>query len=100
MRKPRDLPRHRLGRGAGTTALDHLLAHADARRFVRREPRPAPAPPRAKPKLKKLRLGFILVGLSALALVSTLFGMLMAVASDLPSLENTAEFRAAKNSTL
>jgi penicillin-binding protein 1A len=73
---------------------------ARTRRFVRREPRPAPAPPRAKPKLKKLRLGFILVGLSALALVSTLFGMLMAVASDLPSLENTAEFRAARNSTL
>jgi penicillin-binding protein 1A len=68
--------------------------------FVRPEPPPAPTPPRARPKLKKLRLAFILVGLSALALVSTLFGMLMAVAGDLPSLENTAEFRAAKNSTL
>jgi penicillin-binding protein 1A len=69
-------------------------------RFVRRDPLPVPAPPRPKPKLKKLRLAFILLGLSALALVSTLFGMLISVASDLPSLENTAEFRAAKNSTL
>jgi penicillin-binding protein 1A len=73
---------------------------ARAKRSVRRDPAPAPAPLRAKPKLKKLRLGFILLGLSVLALVSTLFGMLISVASDLPSLENTAEFRAAKNSTL
>jgi penicillin-binding protein 1A len=61
---------------------------------------PPPTPPPRKPRLKKLRLAFILVGLAALALVSTLFGMLMAVASDLPSLENTAEYRAAKNSVL
>src|SRR5215207_6411111 len=67
-------------------------------------PPPPPSPPasapKRKPKLKKLRLALILLGLSVLALVSTLFGMLMAVASDLPSLENTAEFRAAENSTL
>src|SRR4051794_9850743 len=59
-----------------------------------------PAPPRRKPKLKKLRLALILGGLGALALVSTVFGMLMAVASDLPALENRAEYRNAKNSTL
>jgi penicillin-binding protein 1A len=58
----------------------------------------APAPP--KPKLKKLRLAFVLLGLSLLALVSTVFGMMMAVASDLPALENQAEYRAAKNSVL
>ena len=52
------------------------------------------------PKLKKLRLGFILLGLSLLAMVSTLFGMLMAVSSDLPALENQTEFRKAKNSVL
>ncbi|MEX2253654.1 MAG: transglycosylase domain-containing protein [Thermoleophilaceae bacterium] len=52
------------------------------------------------PKLKKLRLGFILLGLSLLATVSTLFGMLMAVSSDLPALENQTEFRKAKNSVL
>jgi penicillin-binding protein 1A len=72
-------------------------------RFVRAHENPAPPPPPrrpVKPKLKKLRLSFVALGLSVLALVSTVFGMLMAVASDLPSLENTAEFRAAKNSTL
>ena len=53
-----------------------------------------------KPKVKKLRLFFILVGLSILAGTSTLFGMMMAVASDLPSLENTAEYNAARNSVL
>ncbi|MFN2616701.1 MAG: transglycosylase domain-containing protein [Thermoleophilaceae bacterium] len=57
-----------------------------------------PVGPRTR--LKKLRLALILVGLTLLALVSTVFGMLMAVASDLPALENRAEFRAAKNSVL
>jgi penicillin-binding protein 1A len=59
-----------------------------------------PPPPRNKPKLKKLRLALILVGLAALALVSTVFGMLMAVSSDLPSLENKAEYKRAENSIL
>jgi len=57
-------------------------------------------PPGGKPKLKKLRLAFVLLGLSVLALVSTVFGMMMAVASDLPQLENKAEFRRAKNSVV
>ena len=38
--------------------------------------------------------------LGALAVVSTVFGMMMAVASDLPQLENRAEYRRAENSTL
>jgi penicillin-binding protein 1A len=74
-------------------------AAVSAPRFGRTMPPPA-TPPAAKPRLKKLRLALILLGLGVLALVSTLFGMLMAVASDLPSLENTAEYRAAKNSVL
>jgi penicillin-binding protein 1A len=53
-----------------------------------------------RPKLKKLRLAVILLGLSVLALVSTVFGMMMAVAGDLPALENEAEFRSARNSVL
>ena len=53
-----------------------------------------------RPKLKKLRLFFILAGLSVLALVSTVFGMMMAVASDLPRLENEQQYRNAENSTL
>ena len=42
----------------------------------------------------------MLSGLSVLALVSTVFGMLMAVASDLPSLENRAQYDRAENSVL
>jgi penicillin-binding protein 1A len=57
-------------------------------------------PPPRKPKLKKLRLGLVFAGLSVLALISTIFGMLMAVASDLPSLENRAQYKSAKNSVL
>jgi hypothetical protein len=37
LRKPRDLARHRFSRGARTAGLDHLLAHADAQRFIRRD---------------------------------------------------------------
>jgi penicillin-binding protein 1A len=57
-------------------------------------------PPPRKPKLKKLRLALVLSGLSVLALISTVFGMLMAVSSDLPSLENRAQYRSAQNSVL
>src|SRR5262249_28649734 len=53
-----------------------------------------------KRKIKKLRLFFVLVGLAFLALISTIFGMMMAVASEIPSLENSAEFKAARNSSL
>jgi penicillin-binding protein 1A len=57
-------------------------------------------PPARKPKLKKLRLALVISGLSLLALISTVFGMLMAVASDLPSLENRAQYNRAENSVL
>jgi penicillin-binding protein 1A len=53
-----------------------------------------------KPKVKKLRLFLILLGLFALALISTVFGMMMAVAGDLPELENRVQFEKAKNSIL
>jgi penicillin-binding protein 1A len=56
--------------------------------------------PNGKPKVKKLRLLLLLVGISLLAMVSTVFGMMMAVASDLPQLENRAEYRRSENSTL
>jgi penicillin-binding protein 1A len=70
-------------------------------RFVRAERAAPPEPPKPpKPKLKKLRLALVVFGLSVLALISTVFGMLMAVASDLPSLDSEAQFRAAKNSVL
>jgi penicillin-binding protein 1A len=59
-----------------------------------------PEPPLGRPRLKRLRLALILFGLSILALVSTAFGMMMAVASDLPQLENRSEFQNAQNSLL
>ena len=68
------------------------------RRRWRRGPRGPERPP--KPRLRKLRLLFVLAGLGALALISTIFGMMMAVASDLPQIENRAVYRKAANSYL
>jgi penicillin-binding protein 1A len=45
-------------------------------------------PPRRRVKIRKLRVLGLLIGLGALAIVSTVFGMLMALASDLPALED------------
>jgi penicillin-binding protein 1A len=42
----------------------------------------------------------IFLGLSALAVVSTIFGMMMAVASDVPQLENRQQYKSEKNSYL
>jgi penicillin-binding protein 1A len=50
--------------------------------------------------VRKLRLLSILIGLGALAVVSMLFGMMMAVASDLPQLENRQQYKHEKNSYL
>jgi penicillin-binding protein 1A len=60
---------------------------------------PSPAG-RRKPRLKKLRIAVVVLGLSLLAFVSWIFGIMMAVASDLPQLENRAEFAAAENSVV
>jgi penicillin-binding protein 1A len=56
--------------------------------------------PPERPKLKKLRLAAVLAGLGFIALISTVFGMMMAVASDIPALEDEARFKAAENSVL
>jgi penicillin-binding protein 1A len=48
-----------------------------------------PKPPRHTVRIRKLRLFMLLLGLGLLAAVSTVFGMMMAVASDLPKLELT-----------
>jgi penicillin-binding protein 1A len=53
-----------------------------------------------KPRVKKLRLLLILFGLGILAVISTVFGMMMAVASDLPQIENKQQYRTAANSYL
>ena len=55
---------------------------------------------RTKPKLRKLRLFSVLLGLTVLALISTLFGMMMAVASDLPEIENRQQYGHEVNSYL
>src|SRR6185312_7335503 len=57
-------------------------------------------PPRTRPRVRKLRLLVVLVPLMLLAIVSTVFGMMMAVASDLPALENRKEYQDARNSVL
>jgi penicillin-binding protein 1A len=72
---------------------------------ARRRARPAVSvngddPVTPKPKVKKLRLALVLLGLGALALISTVFGMMMAVAHELPQLEAQAQLRSAVNSTL
>src|SRR5215216_5564065 len=53
-------------------------------------------PPRRRVRIRKLRVFGVLLGLSVLAVVSTIFGMMMAVTSDLPALEEPA----GKNSVL
>ncbi len=67
------------------------IPFAQPRRRWRRGP-DDPNRPR-KPKLRKLRLLLILTGFAALAFVSTVFGMMMAVASDLPQIENYQQYR-------
>jgi penicillin-binding protein 1A len=53
---------------------------------------------RTKPRLKKLRILFVLLGLSALGLFSMVFGMIMAVSQDLPAIYDFAQYKASKNS--
>ncbi|HEX6713111.1 MAG TPA: transglycosylase domain-containing protein [Thermoleophilaceae bacterium] len=63
-------------------------------------PGPPPEVRKRKPKLKKLRFFLVFAGLGALAIISTIFGMMLSVSSDLPSLENHAQLRVARNSLL
>jgi penicillin-binding protein 1A len=59
------------------------------------------APPTGgRTRLKKLRFLLILFAVLLLGLVSFVFGMFMAVASTLPSLDNRQEFNNARNSVL
>ncbi len=53
---------------------------------------------RTKPRLKKLRVLFVLLGLAVLAVVSMVFGMIVAVSQDLPAIYNFAQYKASKNS--
>jgi penicillin-binding protein 1A len=60
----------------------------------------AASPARGRPRLKRLRFVLILFAVLLLGLISFVFGMFMAVASTLPSLDNRAEFDNARNSVL
>jgi len=53
-----------------------------------------------RPRVNRVRLALIFVPLTMLAVVSTAFGMMMAVASDLPQLENKREFKSARKSVM
>jgi penicillin-binding protein 1A len=62
---------------------------------------PGDEPPmQGRPRVRKLRLLAILIGLIALAVISMVFGMLMAVASDIPQIENQQQYRSEKSSYL
>lgn len=60
----------------------------------------AALPARGRPRMKRLRFLAILFAVLLLGLISFVFGMFMAVASTLPSLDNRAEFDNARNSIL
>jgi penicillin-binding protein 1A len=60
----------------------------------------AASPTGGRPRLKKLRFLSIFLAVMLLGLISFVFGMFMAVASDLPSLDNRQEFNNARNSVL
>jgi penicillin-binding protein 1A len=53
-----------------------------------------------RPRIKKLRVFWIVLGLTVLAVISLVFGMMMAVASDLPQLENRQQYRASKDNSV
>jgi penicillin-binding protein 1A len=59
---------------------------------------PGPETPRSRPKLKKLRIAFVVLGLSVLAFISWIFGIMMAVAQDLPDLAQREQYANAQNS--
>jgi penicillin-binding protein 1A len=62
---------------------------------------PVPDPEgKGRGRLKKLRFAFVLLGLSLLAFVAWIFGIMMAVSQDLPKLENRSQYLAAKNSVV
>jgi len=80
------------GNGAGNGGGPRPPARIDAAGRAGEQP--------AKPRLKKLRMAIVIIGLAFLALVSWVFGIMMAVAQDLPELESRAQYDAAQNSVV
>jgi penicillin-binding protein 1A len=87
---------------------ENEAASDNGRRRPRRPRKLLPAPPgppdqngpREKPRLRKLRLALVILGLSGLAFVSWIFGIMMAVAQDLPALESREQYKRAENSVV
>lgn len=71
-----------------------------ARKTARAKRDDVPADGAEKRRVKKLRLLFIFTGLTVLAGVSTVFGMMMAVASELPNLEDREQYKVARASIM
>jgi penicillin-binding protein 1A len=69
-------------------------AEARARKEAKRRERAS------RPKVKKLRAALVFTGLGLLAVVSWVFGVMMAVAGDLPELETRAQYDRAQNSVV
>ncbi|MDP9188194.1 MAG: transglycosylase domain-containing protein, partial [Actinomycetota bacterium] len=99
-RVPDSIPRPSPGSGGGRSGNGRGNGTGPPPNFPKLPKRMGSRRPRkAKPgRVKKLRLVIILVGLGSLAMVSTVFGMMMAVSSDLPDLESKAQYAQAKNS--
>jgi penicillin-binding protein 1A len=71
------------------------------RRLLPKPPTPPDdGDPPTRPKLRKLRIALVLLGLAALAFVSWIFGIMMAVAQDIPSLETRQQYARAQNSVV
>jgi len=56
--------------------------------------------PPVRPRLRKRRLLLVLIPVAVLAVISTAFGMMMAVASELPDLDTTPAFRSRVKNTV
>jgi penicillin-binding protein 1A len=89
-RVPSRVPQPRPDDGAGKPPPPRLPRRISARRP--RKPQPG--------RIKKLRILIVLAGVGLLGIVSFFFGMMMAIAQDLPQLESKKEFATAKNSVV
>ncbi|UJA20068.1 hypothetical protein HJD18_07435 [Thermoleophilia bacterium SCSIO 60948] len=87
--------------GAGGRGFaDRVKERVRAARAPRLPEPPGPDDGPRKPRLKKLRFALVFFGLSILAGIAWIFGIMMAVAQDLPSLETRAQYAASENSVV
>ena len=93
-RPPRDRPTGPPGGGRLARALAGLRLIWRLRRRAWRSRRAG------RPRIKPLRLLAILIALAALGCISFAFGMFMAVASQLPALEDWQRYNGARNSIM